>query len=120
VFESLYIYANLQHISEIRARSFRKRGEVFERLCLEKLLNVPPNVRDPVKLATVWSFIPPSTSFIAPLSKPIFPERKTNPFALIAWEKTKSDAGASEVCTSVMEAMICKDQDSLDIRLRDV
>jgi hypothetical protein len=79
-----------------------------------RLLNVPPNVGDPAP------FIPPSTSFIVSSSKPIFPEEKTNPFALIAQEKTGSGAGTSEVCTSVMEAILCKDQDSLDVRLRDV
>lgn len=46
--------------------------------------------------------MPPSMSFHVSLSRPMFPEQKTIPFAFMAWEKTGRGAGALAVRTSVM------------------
>jgi len=51
---------------------------------------------------TVWALIPPSTSFQDTGSRPILPDTKTIPFALMAWEKTGSGLGALGVLTSVI------------------
>ncbi len=62
---------------------------------------------DSVKISTVSAFIPPSTSFIVSLSNPTLPEQKTNPLALMACENMGNGPGASEVHTSVIDAILC-------------
>ena len=49
--------------------------------------------------------MPPSTSVFVSFSNPMLPEQNTIPFALMAWEKTGSGAGALRVLISVMPLM---------------